>query len=86
MKRFKEKLKEEEKLALKTAEVQAPKEGKKQYMSEFKAQSNAKRLKKVSRRLNEEYNYCRLMWSLSGARVLIKASSVHGRRTEENIG
>lgn len=55
-------------------------------MSEFKAQSNAKRLKKVSRRLNEEYNYCRLMWSLSGARVLIKASSVHGRRTEENIG
>ena len=48
VKRFKEKLKEEDKLAMKTAELQAPKEGKKQYLSEVKAQNNAKRMKKVS--------------------------------------
>lgn len=47
LKRFKDKLKEEEKLALKTAELQAPKDGKKQYMNGVKAQSNSRRLKKV---------------------------------------
>ena len=46
-KRFKEKLKEEEKLALKNAELQAPKDKRKQYMNEFKVQSNAKKTKKV---------------------------------------
>ena len=48
LKRFKEKLKEEEKLALKTAELQVPKEGKKQYMNGVKADCNNRRLKKVS--------------------------------------
>lgn len=47
LKRFKDKLKEEEKLALKTAELQAPKDGKKQYMNGVKVQSNSRRLKKV---------------------------------------
>lgn len=48
LKRFKDKLKEEEKLALKTAELQAPKDGKKQYMNGVKAQCNSRRLKRVS--------------------------------------
>ena len=47
LKRFKDKLKEEEKLALKTAELQAPKDGKKQYMNGVKAQCNGRRLKRV---------------------------------------
>jgi hypothetical protein len=48
LKRFKDKLKEEEKLALKTAELQAPKDGKKQYMNGVKVQCNSRRLKRVS--------------------------------------
>lgn len=47
LKRFKDKLKEEEKLALKTAELQAPKEGKKQYINGVKMECNSKRIKKV---------------------------------------
>ena len=46
-KRFKEKLKEEEKLTLKNAELQAPKDKRKQHMNEVKAQCSAKKAKKV---------------------------------------
>ena len=50
LKRFKEKLKEEEKLAVKNAELQAPKDGKKQYLSGVKAECSAKKMKKVRER------------------------------------
>ena len=53
-KRFKEKLREEEKLALKNAELQAPKDKRKQHMNEVKTQCSAKKTKKVRSEYSEE--------------------------------
>lgn len=50
-KRFKEKLKEEEKLTLKNAELEAPKDRRKQHMSEVKVECSAKKTKRVRERV-----------------------------------